>query len=103
MIKTRIKKPLVWFSFFDLATGGYEKTEYQIFFIEAQTEEEAIHLFEEETGMYPFIKDSMNNEYFAMSKKETLEGITEYWFKNSNKATIKEYLEEPHVLAIKLE
>lgn len=45
----------MWVSFFDLATGGEQKTPYDIIFINASTFDKALDRFEEIFGFYPDI------------------------------------------------
>ena len=102
MIKIRPLEPvppLTWYSFFDYATDGYEKTPYRIIYIEARTEKEAVHIFEEDEdlGIYPYEGN------FSISNHPTIEEATDYWFRQSKKPNLREYLDLPDILVIELE
>ena len=43
-----------WFKFSDMHSGGYRKTKYDEYFVEAPDEEAAERIFEEVTGEYPY-------------------------------------------------
>ena len=98
MIKTRKQEPilpLTWWVFFDYATGGYEKTDYNPIYIEARTEKEAITAFEEELGTWP----DPNN--FSLSNEKTIEDASAHWVKAAEMG-LQEYLELPKVLVLKV-
>jgi len=43
-----------WFRFWDMSSGGYEKTDYSMIFVKAKTQDEAVRIFEMETDLNPY-------------------------------------------------
>ena len=44
----------MWIEFYDMSSGGTEKTPYTKIFIEAESEEEAVEIFENKFDRYPY-------------------------------------------------
>lgn len=71
-------KPM-WIRFWDMRSGGNLKTDFHIIFIEANTYEDAINIFENRFNIDPFnIACDCCDEDFSIDKYDTLELATAY-------------------------
>lgn len=59
----------MWYRFFDMGSGGYDKTEFSNIYIEAFCEDYAVKIFENKFGISPYnITCSCCGEDFSISE-----------------------------------
>lgn len=100
----------MWTKFFDMHSGGCVKVPpYEIIYIEAESENEAIEIFETRFDRDPFniTCDCCGNDY-SLSEYDTLEEATEYDRRYKNLVTtrkipipLSEYVNSDDILIIK--
>lgn len=74
----------MWYHFMDMSSGGYQKTKYKHIFIKADSEEEAVEIFESRLGTHPFsVACSCCGENFSCSSDKNIKNLASYWIKSS--------------------
>lgn len=91
---------MAWTQFMDMHSGGGTKTDYEYIYIEANTEDEAIELFEEIFDEYPYsVACGCCGDNFSVSSYDTLEEATNYERKNG-KQPLEEYLQQTSLIKV---
>lgn len=82
-----------WFACMDMHSGGYSKTPFDNYFIEAKTEFEARERFEEVTGECPdaVACDCCGPNFSFTGEYDSLEEAAGYW----SRGNVQEYLADP--------
>lgn len=93
----------MWVQFMDMYSGGGTREEWEMIYIEAPTEEDAVNIFEGRFGHSPFdINCSCCGPNYSISSGDTLEEVTEWersW-RDGRVVPLEVYLGGPDVLVI---
>lgn len=86
----------MWISYYDMHSGGSRKLDWEVIFIEADSEEEANNLFVSLFGRHPdnVTCDYCGNDY-SVDECETLEQATAFYRGCAWDKQNKLYIEEP--------
>lgn len=88
----------MWISFWDMHSGGGTKTDYEKIFIEANSEDEGVEIFEREFDEHPYdVACECCGSNFAVDVYETLEEATKY---HRHGKSLDEYLCDEEVKVI---
>jgi hypothetical protein len=92
---------MAWFDYFDMSSGGKQKTEWEHIYVEADSSDEADVLFETSTGLYPHnITCDCCGEDFVVHKGESLEDVTMFDRKRIAVVPLDVYTARPTVLVL---
>lgn len=77
----------MWYHFMDMSSGGYQKTKYKHIFIKADSEDEAVEIFEQRLGTHPFsVACSCCGENFSCFSDKNIRNLADFWIKLSGMA-----------------
>lgn len=87
----------MWTRFFDMSSGGGEKTEWSIIYVEADSEDQAVDIFSERFGdPYNITCDCCGSD-FSVGSQDSLEEITEF---DRDGVSVENFFVNNRVLAI---
>lgn len=97
---------MTWTRFYDVSSGGFEKTEYKQIFIEAP-QDEAIEIFESRIGRSPWnVTCQCCGPDHSITEYDSLEAATKFdrelpeRLSRGNVIPLEDYLESEHILVI---
>ena len=83
-----------WFKFNDMHTGGFTKTDYDVIYIQANTETDAINVFKSKFQIEPYdIACDCCGYDFAISEENSLQQMTAYERGCEYSKDLSEYIE----------